>query len=434
MSSPPPPGVRTRRRWLADTTPLRENPAFRRLWAGQSLAAIGTQLTVVTVGLQVYDLTSSTFSVGLVGIVALVPLVVLGLYGGSLVDAHDRRRVALLASVVLWALAVVIAVQAWLHVDSVHLLYGLVALQSAAFAVNNPARSAIVPQLVAREQLPAANALSGTTNALALTIGPLLAGVLVATWGFQAAYTVDAVTFLAALNGVFRLPPMPPGAGADGTPRRAGFSSVLEGVRFLGTRPNIRMTFLVDLCAMVLAMPRVLYPAIGAVQLGGGARTVGILAAGFAAGSVLAGLFSGPLGQVRRQGAVVVGCVGVYGLAVAGFGAVLVVAPDDGDWRLPVMVVLLAVSGAADAVSSIFRGTILQVATPDALRGRLQGVFIVVVAGGPRLGDAVLGSAAELSGEGVAALAGGLACTVAVLALARGQRRFVRYDADHPEP
>ena len=433
MTSPPA-APRTRRRWLADTTPLRENPAFRRLWVGQSLAAVGTQLTVVTVGLQVYDLTASTFSVGLVGIVALVPLVVLGLYGGSLVDAHDRRRVALLASVVLWVLAVVIAVQAWLHVDSVHLLYVLVALQSAAFAVNNPARSAIVPQLVPRGQLPAANALSGTTNALALTLGPLLAGVLVGAWGFQAAYTVDAVTFLFALNGVARLPAMPPGPAADGTVRRAGFASVLEGVRFLGTRPNVRMTFLVDLCAMVLAMPRVLYPAIGAVQLGGGARTVGILAAGFAAGSVLAGLFSGPLGQVRRQGAVVVGCISVYGLAVAGFGAVLVVAPEHGTWRLPVMVGLLAVSGAADAVSSIFRGTILQVATPDALRGWLQGVFIVVVAGGPRLGDAVLGSAAELSGEGVAALAGGLACTAAVLSLARWQRRFVRYDADHPAP
>jgi ENTS family enterobactin (siderophore) exporter len=210
--------------------------------------------------------------------------------------------------------------------------------------------------------------------------------------------------------------------------------SVLEGIRFLGTRPNIRMTFLADLCAMVFAMPRVLYPAIAAAELGGGARTVGILGAGFAAGSVLAGLFSGPLGAVRRQGAVVVGCIGVYGAAVAGFGVVLVLAPDGADWKLWLCVLLLAVSGAADAVSSIFRGTILQVATPDALRGRLQGVFIVVVAGGPRLGDVVLGSAASGVGEGFAALAGGTACVVAVLALARWQRRFVHYDARHPTP
>ncbi|WP_432484484.1 MFS transporter [Kineococcus esterisolvens] len=421
-----------RRRWLVDTTPLRESPAFRRLWAGQALAGVGTQLTVVTVGLQAYALTSSTLAVGLVGVFALVPLVALGLYGGALVDVHDRRRVALAASVALWVLSLAFAAQAWLELGSLHLLYGLVALQSAAFAVGNPARSAIVPGLVPAAQLPAANALSGTTGAIALTAGPLLAGLLVDAGGFRAAYTVDAVTFVAALAGVWGLPPMPP--ARTGAVRRAGVRSVLEGVRFLGTRPNVRMTFLVDLCAMVLAMPRVLYPAIGAVDLGGGARTVGVLGAGFAAGSVLAGLFSGPLGQVRRQGAVVVGCVAVYGTAVAGFGAVLVAAPDGAGWRLAACTALLAVCGAADAVSSIFRGTILQVATPDALRGRLQGVFIVVVAGGPRLGDVVLGGTAELTGEGTAALAGGLACVVAVLALARAQRGFTRYDALHPQP
>jgi hypothetical protein len=402
------------------------------LWIGQSLAAIGTQLTVVTVGLQVYALTSSTFAVGLVGIFALVPLVGLGLYGGSLVDAHDRRRVALYASVALWVLAIVIAAQAWAHLDSVGLLYGLVALQSAAFAVNNPARSAIVPGIVARDMLPAANALSGTTNAVALTVGPLLAGILVGAWGFQAAYTVDAVTFVAALVGVYGLPAMPPEVLAGS--RRPGLRSVLEGIRFLGTRPNIRMTFLVDLCAMVFAMPRVLYPALGAAELGGGARTVGILGAGFAVGSVLAGLFSGPLGAVRRQGAVVIACVAVYGASVAAFGLVLVLVPQGVDAKLVLCVCLLAVSGAADAVSSVFRGTILQVATPDALRGRLQGVFIVVVAGGPRLGDLVLGSAASGLGEGMAALAGGTACVVAVLALARWQRRFLRYDARDPQP
>ncbi|WP_432542259.1 MFS transporter [Kineococcus sp. SYSU DK002] len=428
MSSAP----AARRRLLADTTPLREVPAFRWLWIGQSLAGIGTQLTVVTVGLQVYALTSSTFSVGLVGIFALVPLVGLGLYGGSLVDAHDRRRVALIASLALWVLAVAIAAQAWFHVGSVELLYALVALQSAAFAVNNPARSAIVPGIVPRELLPAANALSGTTNALALTLGPLLAGLLVGTWGFQAAYTVDAVTFVAALVGLHRLPAMPPET-APGA-HRPGVRSVLEGVRFLGTRPNVRMTFLADLCAMVFAMPRVLYPAIAAAELGGGARTVGVLGAGFAAGSVLAGLFSGPLGAVRRQGAFVVGCIAVYGAAVAAFGVVLVLAPDGAGWALWLCVALLAVSGAADAVSAVFRGTILQVATPDALRGRLQGVFIVVVAGGPRLGDLVLGSAASAVGEASAAVAGGAACVVAVLVLAGRQRGFLRYDARHPVP
>ncbi|NIZ91641.1 MFS transporter [Kineococcus rubinsiae] len=431
--TPPPAPARERRRLFVDTAPLRENPHFRRLWIGQSLAGIGNQLAVVTIGLQVYALTSSTFSVGLVGLAALVPLVLLGLYGGALVDAHDRRRVALVASVVLWVVSLATAAQAWLGLESPGLLYALVAVQSAAFAINNPARSAILPRLVSREQLPAANALNATTWSLALTLGPLLGGVLVATWGFEVAYTIDAVTFLATLWGVWRLPPLPPEPGAEGV-RRAGFRSVLEGLQYLGTQPNVRMTFLVDLCAMVFAMPRVLFPAVGAVLLGGGAETVGVLTAGIAIGSVLAGLLSGPLGAVRRQGAVVVGCIVVYGASIAGFGTVLVLAPDGGSWRLPVLVLLLAVSGAADAVSSVFRGTILQVATPDAMRGRLQGVFIVVVAGGPRLGDLVLGSTAEVTGEGLAALVGGMLCVAGVLLLARLQPRFVRYDALDPQP
>ncbi len=429
MSSPP---AATRRRLFGDTTPLREVPAFRWLWVGQSLAGIGTQLTVVTVGLQVFALTSSTFAVGLVGVVALVPLVGLGLYGGALVDATTGAGSPCSPRRSCGSCPSPSRAQAWWHVDSVGLLYVLVALQSAAFAVNNPARSAIVPGIVPRHLLPAANALSGTTNAIALTVGPLLAGFLVATWGFQAAYTVDAVTFVAALVGVHRLPPMRPEV-LEGS-RRPGLRSVLEGVRFLATRPNVRATFLADLCAMVFAMPRVLYPALGAAELGGGARTVGLLGAGFALGSVLAGLLSGPLGGVRRQGRRRRRLRRRLRRLGRRLRCRARARPGRGGREAVACVGLLAVSGAADAVSSIFRGTILQVATPDALRGRLQGVFIVVVAGGPRLGDLVLGSAATGIGEGLAALAGGVACVVAVLALASAQRGFLRYDARHPAP
>jgi ENTS family enterobactin (siderophore) exporter len=423
----------TARRLFVDLTPLRVSIPYRRMWLGAALSGIGTQLTTVAVGLQVYDLTGSTFKVGLVGLFAVVPLVSLGLYGGSIVDAHDRRRVVLVTSTGLLTVAAGFATQAWLEVGSLWLLYGLVAVQSGFFAVNTPARSAIVPRLLPPDLLPAANALSGMSSGAAFTLGPLLAGLLVSRWGYGGAYSIQVLLLVVALMTLVALPPLPP----EGTVRRAGLGSVLEGLRYLRTRPNLRMTFFVDLAAMVLAMPRVLFPAIGAAVIGGGATTVGILVAAIAAGSMVAGLLSGPLGHVRRQGLAVLVAVVGWGLAITGFGVVVATStgPAAGSvahWTLWPAVGCLVVAGAADAVSSVFRNTILQAATPDRLRGRLQGVFIVVVAGGPHLGDLVLGTAAQLGTEALAAIAGGLACVGAVVALGLRQPRFARYDARHP--
>ncbi|WP_024288166.1 MFS transporter [Cellulomonas sp. KRMCY2] len=426
-------------RLLLDLTPLRVSVPYRRMWLGTSLSGIGTALTTVVVGLQVYDLTGSTASVGLVGLFAFVPLVVLGLYGGAIVDAHDRRRVILLTSSGLFLVALGFAVQAWLGGDDVRVLYVLVAVQSGVFAISSPARTAVLPRLIGLRLLPAANALSSLSFGVSMTIGPLLAGFLVGWGGYRTAYSIEVVLLAVALVTLVALPPMPP----EGAVRRAGLGSVLEGLRFLRTRPNIRATFAVDLMAMVLAMPRVLFPAIGAVLIGGGEPTVGILTAGIAAGSILGGLFSGRLGAVRRQGrAVIVAIVG-WGLAVTAFGLVVASAPGaaaplaDGSgasWTLWPATACMVLAGSADTVSSIFRSTILQAATPDAMRGRLQGIFIVVVAGGPRLGDLVLGALGGLRGEAFAAVVGGLACALGVTAFAVLQPRFRHYDAEHPEP
>lgn len=424
---------------LLDVTPLRRSAAFRRLLFGLGVSNLGTQLTVVAVGLQVFAITGSTLSVGVLGICALVPLVVLGLYGGALVDAYDRRQVALVASVGLWVVTGLLALQAWLQVDSVLLLYALVAAQSAGSAVNNPARSAIIPRLVEPELLPAANVLQTIAWNVALTVGPLLGAFLVAGGDFGVAYTVDFVLFTAALWALWGLPELPPSLDATGAPTGRGLASVVEGLRYLATRPNVRLTFLVDLVAMVLAMPRVLFPAVGVLFLGGGAATTGALSAAFAAGAVLAGLLSGGLVRVVHQGRVIVGAITLFGLAVAGLGLVLVRVGRTSPAHvlvpaLVVALVLLAVAGGADAVSAVFRQTILQSATPDQLRGRLQGVFLVVVAGGPRLGDLVLGAGSEWLGEAWAAVAGGLACVLALLVVVGTQRRFLDYDARDPQP
>lgn len=450
---------------LADTTPLRVSPPFRRLWWGLGISNLGSQLTVVAVGLQVYALTGSTLAVGVLGVFALVPLVALGLYGGALVDAYDRRKVALLASWALWVVTGLLALQAWLDVGSVGVLYGLVALQSAAFAINNPARSAIIPRLVEPRLLPAANALQTISWSIALTVGPLLGAFLVALWGYGIAYTIDAVLFAAALWAVWRLPSIPPVLTSDVTapastpghggsdngpdnpegdgaaPRRkvVGISSVVDGLRYLATRPNVRTTFLVDLAAMILAFPRVLLPAVGVLFIGGGETTTGVLSAAFAVGAVLAGVFSGALSRVRWQGRVIAWAITAWGLSIAAFGAVLLLVGSTNPSQVLVgglvaACVALALAGASDAVSAVFRQTILQTATPDDMRGRLQGVFIVVVAGGPRLGEVVLGAQASWFGEAWAAVAGGLACIVVVWLILRAQPRFLTYDALHPEP
>jgi MFS family permease len=406
---------------LTDITPLRVSADYRRLWFGLSVGQLGQQMTAVAVAIQVFDLTRSSFAVGVVGICALVPLVVFGLYGGAVADAVDRRKLGLFASSGLWLLSIVLAVQAFAGVGSVALLYAVVAVQAACFAVNNPARSAIIPRLLPADLLPSANALSTASFNLGYTVGPLLGGVIYGAFGPGAAYGVDCVTFTAALYALWRLPPVPP----LGDVRRAGLASVLEGLRYLRTRPNVLMTFLVDMCAMVLAQPRALFPAIAGSFYGGGKSTIGLLSAAPAIGALTAVSVSGWIGRVRRQGRAVVLAVVVYGAAIAAVGLTRLL------W---LGVVLLAVSGGADMVSSVYRNTILQVATPDEMRGRLQGVFIVVVAGGPRLGDFTAGSLATLTSETAAIIAGGSACIAGATLLAARYRGFLRYDALSPQP
>ncbi|MGZ4444022.1 MAG: MFS transporter [Nocardioidaceae bacterium] len=412
------------RAWRAvvtDIRPLQVSAPYRRLFFGNTVAQLGQQMTNVAVAIQVYALTHSSFYVGLVGVFALVPLVVLGLYGGAIADAVDRRTLALIASAGLWVVSIALAVQAFAHNTSVWVLFGCIAVQSGFYAVNNPARSAMVPRLLDKELLPAAGALNMASFNLGFTFGPML-GALVIKWhGFGAAYAVDVVTFSAAYYALVRMPRMPP---MENSPR-AGLRSVVDGLRFLKGAPNLRMTFVLDLCAMVLAQPRALFPALAYKVYGGGAGVVGLLQSAPAAGAVVAFLFSGWVSRVRMQGVAIVLAILAYGAAVGSVGLTSVL------WA---GVVFLALSGAADMVSAAYRSTILQVAAPDQLRGRIQGVFIVVVAGGPRAGDFVAGTVASATGERVALVLGGLACIAGVLLAVAAQRRFLRYDARHPAP
>ncbi len=391
---------------LADVTPLRVSADFRRLFVGLNFGQLGQQMTAVAIAIQIYDLTQSSFAVGAVGIVMLVPMVIGGLYGGALADAMDRRKLAILTALGLWALSMALFVVTVLGVHHVAALYVIVGLQAGLFAVNAPTRSAIIPRILPPELIPSANALSGVGFNVGLTVGPLLGATIVAWKGYPAAYLTDVVLYTGALYALIRLPAVPP----IGHVARAGLGTVLDGLRYLRTNRVVLASFAADLIAMVLASPRALFPAAAGVFFAGGAKTVGLLQSAPAVGAVIAMVFSGWLVKVHRQGLAVIVAVVCWGLAIAGFG--LTGALVGG-------LIMLAIAGAADSVSSVFRNTIMQVATPDAMRGRLQGVFVVVVAGGPRLGDFLAGSMASAFGLRVALVAGGLACVVAVVALSR---------------
>ncbi len=404
---------------FADLSPLRDHADYRRVWFGQSVSSIGQQMTAVAVAVEVYDLTGSTFAAGLVGLFSLVPLVALGLYGGAIADTVDRRRLGLIGSAGLACVSAVLAAQAIAGLGLVAVLYAAVALQAGFFALASPARSAMVPRLVPAHQLPAANALNTVSMNLGLTVGPMLGGLLIGAYGVQAAYLVDTVAFAATLYAMWRLPAMLP------LGERKGRASVLDGLRFLREQPNLRTSFLADLAAMIFGMPRALFPAIAVTFYGGDARTVGLLAAAPAVGALAGALFSGWVTRVHRQGAAVLAAVAAWGLAIAGFGLVR---------DLWLGLLLLAAAGCADTISMIFRNTMMQVAAPDEMRGRLQGVFIVVVAGGPRLGDFESGAVASLTSPAVSVVTGGLACVAAILLLAARRPAFLRYDARHPTP
>ena len=424
-----------RRSHFADLSPFRESPAFFRLWLGSTLAGVGSQMTIVAVGLHIYAITESTAAVALVGVISLVPMIIAGIYGGLLVDTFDRKTVAIIAETVAWVSVVGLAVLAWTQNDTLWFYYVLTTLNAVAVTIVGAARSAIVPRLLPTRLLPAAGGLNGIGFGFQVIVGPAIAGVLVATVGVQWTYTIDAILFVAAFTGVLTLPPIKP-EGASGF---KGIAGIVEGLRFLRGAANIRLSFLVDIVAMTFGMPRVILPAVGALVIGGGAVTVGILSAAFAAGTLLVGVFSGRLGGVRWHGRAIRNAIMVFGGMVFAFGVVLLLSGNrpDAPLNVPALIascIVLAGAGGADQVSAVFRSTMLQAAAPDNMRGRVQGVFIVVVTGGPRIGDAYVGLVAATALLWLPSLLGGALIIALVFLLVRHYRSFYNYDALNPVP
>lgn len=428
----------TARSHLIDLAPLKASPAFARMWIGSVLAGIGGQLTIVTVMLHVFAITESTFAVSMIAVAGLVPMVLAGLYGGMLADAFDRRRVALIAATVTFASTGLLAALTWTGAETIWWLYVLSIVNSAANSVGMATRTAIVPRLIPRHLLAAASALNGVAFGLTVMAGPALAGILVALTGYGWTYTIDVVLMLSMFLGLWTLPALRP----EGETMRPGIASLVDGWRFLRRASNIRMQYIIDIVAMTFGQPLVLFPALGTALLGGGAVTTGVLTAAVAVGTFASSLFSGRVVQYRWHGRGIERAVEVYGASILAFGAVLLIGalsptateklPDVG--LIVAACIALALSGASDNVSSIYRNTMMQAAVPDAMRGRLQGVFIVVVAGGPRVGALYAGALASLTTLWFPPLLGGFLVIALVAVLARRSARFRAYDAENPEP
>ncbi|GAA2694280.1 MULTISPECIES: MFS transporter [Actinoplanes] len=413
---------------MIDTTPLRV-VTFRRMWIGNGASYFGFQFTSVAVPVQMFAITRSPFWVGLLGLAGLVPLLIFGLWGGAVADVVDRRRLLLFSSALTWVVTLGLLAQAALGVRSPHLLLALTAVQAVGFAISSPARQSIIPRIVPTGMVPAANTLNYTTTTAGGVLGPLAAGLIMGIWstgtGVTVAYAVDALLFTVTYWATWRLPAIPPIEPDDsGEKPTAGLHGIVVGLKFLVTQPVLLLSFGVDLIAMVFAMPRALFPAVAEERFGGGAA-VGWLFSAIAIGSVLGGLTSGWIGRVRRQGVALVAAVVAWGLAIGLSGLA---------HQLWLMILLLAVAGAADLVSAVYRQSIMQTFAPDRLRGRLQGVFTVVVAGGPRLGDLRAGGTANVTGVGASWVGGGFVAAGLALVLAAAFPALIRYrPAQQPE-
>ena len=419
-------------RLLTDVSPLREYPAYRRLWLGMMLSRTGSAMTTFAISLQVYDLTRSPAAVGGIGVASFVPMLLITLPGGTLADRVDRRRLVLAVAVGQTALsAALFALAAFGGTLSgstvVWALYALVTVGAAFSSVSAPAQATFIPRLVPKDQLATAMALQRIVFQVVLIVGPALAGVVTGWAGLRGCYLADVVSFAAALWSVGRLPAMPPmtsAAGEEGGRPRSKFALTLDGLAFIRRTPALCGAFLADVNATFFALPVSLFPAINAERFGGDPRTLGLFTTAIGVGGLVSAVFAGPLKGARRHGLVMLACVAVWGGAFALFA----VAPS-----LWLTLFALALAGLADTFTVVVRSIIVQEATPDEFRGRVNAADFLVGEGGSELGSLEAGVVGSLTTPAISALSGGLATVAGVVAIGALLPAFRRYRSPMPD-
>jgi MFS family permease len=410
------------RRLLLDLEPLRVDRDFRYLWSGQVLSAVGREVTRIALPYQVYVLTGSALAIGGIALVELIPLLLFSLAGGTIADAVERRRLMIVCQIALAATSGALVLLSLSPDPPLLALYAIAFIAGSVAAIERPARSSAIPRLVPRERLPAALATNMVGFTVAGVCGPALGGIIIGTLGLPAAYLLDTLSFGAALVGLLLIRPIPPLTDAV----RPGLAAVIEGFRYVRRMPVLLSAFVVDLDAMIFGLPVALFPIMALDVFHAGPEGVGLLTAAPAAGALVGALFTGWVGRVRFRGRAVIVAVLVWGLAITGFGLAT--------FSFPLALLFLAIAGAADVYSAVFRGTILQLAVPDHLRGRLSAMHLMVVQGGPRLGDLEATAVAAAVNAPFSAVSGGVLCIVGVLLVAWRLPQLAAYDSHAPHP
>jgi MFS family permease len=405
---------------LVDLEPVRLDRDFRIIWLGQLISGLGRQVTVVALPFELWQLTHSSLSIGLLALVQLVPILIFSLGGGAVADAVDRRRLLIATQALLAGSSLCLAVLAAQPNPSIWALYAVAFVAAGVGAVDQPTRSSALPRLVPRERLPAAiavNTLSGQTVSVA---GPVFAGVIIATSGVAAAFAFDVATFVASLIALLLIAPIPPHPEAA----RPGLRSIAESLRFAVDRRIVLATFAIDLNAMVFGMPSSLFPQLALTVFNTGAAGYGLMNAAPAVGALVGAAFSGWVSRVRRPGLGVVASVAGWGSAIVAFGLLTA--------SFPLALVCLAVAGGADVISAVLRNSIVQLVTPDHLRGRVSSMYSLVVTSGPRLGDAEAAGVAAVAGPQFSVVSGGVLCLVGLLAVVRLFPQLLNYEHGGP--
>jgi MFS family permease len=399
---------------LIDVAPLQSSPVVRRLWIGLTFSGFGSQMTLIAVMFQIWQMTGSTVWTGAVGLAQAIPIIAFGLFAGSVIDRVDRRKFYLIMTSGQAACSIVLAVQGFFgHLPVIAVLL-LVAVQSCFVAGGGPASRTFIPRLLSKDQLAAGLALNLIAFQGAMLLGPALGGLVLGWLGVGGCYLIDAITFVLAFYGAFGLPQMRP----EGDLSRPGVHGVLDGLAFLVRNRVVRAALLTDLAAMVLSMPISLFPLINAEHFGDNPRTLGLFLSAIAVGGVVASVFSRAFTRLARPGLVMLGGSAVWGAALALFG----LSPNP--W---VGLAFLVLAGAADTVSVVSRGTIVQLHTPDALRGRVAAAEQIVGQAGPDVGNMRGGLVAGATSGMAALVSGGLLCVTAVVlvgATTPGLRRY----------
>jgi len=407
---------------VIDVSPLRESRSFRLLWVGQLVSLTGTQLRLVAIPYQIYLITGSSLDVGLIGLFQAIPLVSLALFGGVIADRVDRRRLLIVTQIGLAACSAGLAIGTQLGFANVLYLYAFTAIGAAFSALDGPARGALTPSLVAREQLPAAMALNQVLFQTAAIAGPALAGVVILTFGVAGAYWIDVASFVVAIGAVTALVAPPREVRVHLPVGRA----LVEGLAHFRANRILFGTMLLDFLATFFGSPRALFPFYADRIFAVGPQGLGLLFAAPGVGSLIAALTSGWTKRVRHQGVAVLLAVAAWGLAIAGFGLM-----NDGLF-IPALV-FVALAQGADTVSAIFRSTILLTVVPDYLRGRLVAISSMFFLGGPYLGQVESGVVADLVSPVFSVVSGGVATLLSVVGVALWAPEVISYRAPAPQ-